>query len=160
MKVLRREQILPISLEEAWHFFSSPFNLNKITPEDMHFKILNELPDKVYPGLMIHYKVSPLLRIPLDWTTEITHVKELSYFVDEQRKGPYRVWHHEHHFEARDQGVLMRDILHYDVGKWIFGKIAAALFVDAKVKAIFDYREQKLRSLFNSQETAFSFMGK
>lgn len=146
--VLKRSQFLPVSLEEAWDFFTNPANLNEITPESMNFKILSELPDRVYPGLFILYKVAAVANIPMDWTTEITHVEPMAYFVDEQRKGPYNIWHHEHHFEAQSGGVLMTDILHYDIGKSLFGAIAGALFVHRKVREIFDYRFQKLEQLF------------
>lgn len=146
--VLKRSQLLPITLEEAWDFFTNPANLNEITPESMKFKILSDLPKRVYPGLFILYKVSAVAGIPMDWTTEITHVEPMAYFVDEQRTGPYRIWHHEHHFEARPDGVWMTDILHYDIGKSIFGAIAGALFVHAKVREIFDYRYQKLQQIF------------
>jgi ligand-binding SRPBCC domain-containing protein len=148
MKRLHVEQFLPISLETAWDFFSSPKNLNEITPPEMTFKILYDIPEKMYEGLMISYKVSPMLNIPLDWVTEITHVKENEFFVDEQRLGPYNIWHHEHHFKAVEGGVLMTDILHYDIGKWFFGWIAGKLFVDAKVQGIFTYRKAVLEKLF------------
>ena len=152
IKQLKSEQFLPISLDEAWDFFSSPANLNEITPESMTFKVMTELPEKMYPGLMINYKVAPLFNIPLSWTTEITHVKAQEYFVDEQRAGPYNIWHHEHHFKKVDGGILMTDILHYDIGKWIFGKIAGTLFVDAKVKSIFDFRYKKLEQMFGKKQ--------
>ncbi len=151
MKYLQTEQFLPISLEEAWDFFSSPKNLNRITPGDMHFKILNEVPEKVYPGAMIIYDISPFLNIHFKWVTEITVVKHLEYFVDEQRKGPYRIWHHEHHFKKTDGGVLMTDKLYYDIGKSIFGWIAGLLFVHKKVNAIFKYRGEQLEKLFGKK---------
>jgi ligand-binding SRPBCC domain-containing protein len=151
MKHLQIEQFLPISLEDAWDFFSSPQNLNRITPGDMHFKILNEVPEKVYPGAMIIYAISPFLNIHFKWVTEITAVKHLEYFVDEQRKGPYRIWHHEHHFKETDGGVLMTDKLYYDIGKSIFGWIAGNLFVHKKVNAIFKYRSQQLEKLFEKK---------
>jgi ligand-binding SRPBCC domain-containing protein len=145
---LEIKQFVPRDLDEVWDFFSSPANLNAITPEDMNFEILGNVPKKMYPGLFISYKVRPLLNIPLDWTTEITHVEDKKYFVDEQRIGPYNIWHHEHHFEAKDGGVMMTDILHYDIGKSIFGSIAGALFVHKRVNEIFRYREEKLKTLF------------
>jgi ligand-binding SRPBCC domain-containing protein len=148
MKLLKSEQLLPISIEQAWDFFSSPKNLNEITPEDMVFKITSEVPEKMYEGLFITYKIAPVLNIPLDWVTEITHVKEPFYFVDEQRKGPYKTWHHEHHFKQTPEGVLMTDILYYEVGKSIFGWLAEKLFVDNKVKGIFSYREKVLNKKF------------
>lgn len=148
MRRIYTEQILPISLDLAWDFFSSPKNLNEITPEDMIFKITSKVPEKMYEGLFITYKISPLLGIQMDWCTEITHIKDRQFFVDEQRKGPYNIWHHEHHFEEVEGGVKMTDILHYDIGKSILGDIAGALFVHAKVKNIFDYRYKKLQELF------------
>lgn len=147
MKLLKVEQFLPISLEKAWDFFSYPKNFNEITSPEMTFKIIYDIPEKIYEGLMITYKVSPILNIPLDWVTEITHVKENEFIVDEERIGPYNIWHHEHHFKAVEGGVLMTDILHYDIGKSIFGWIAGKLFVDAKVNSIFTYREKKLKSM-------------
>jgi ligand-binding SRPBCC domain-containing protein len=148
MKKLKQEQFLPITLDEAWKFFATPKNLNEVTPDDMVFEIISELPDIMYAGLLINYRLKPMFNIPINWCTEITHIQEKEYFVDEQRKGPYRIWHHEHHFKAVDGGVLMTDILHYDVGKWIFGRIAGKLFVDKKVKSIFEYRNRTLETYF------------
>ncbi|MBP6385119.1 MAG: SRPBCC family protein [Pseudarcicella sp.] len=148
MKVLRSQQFLPISLSHAWDFFSSPKNLNEITPEDMVFKITSVLPEKMYQGMFITYKIAPVMNVPLDWVTEITQIEVNKYFVDEQRKGPYNIWHHEHHFQETQGGVLMTDILHYDIGMGVLGWIAGKLYVDAKVKGIFEYREKKLKELF------------
>jgi len=148
MKRLKQEQFLPITLDEAWHFFATPKNLNKITPSDMVFEIVSELPEKMYAGMLISYRLKPMLNIPINWCTEITHIKEKEYIVDEQRQGPYKMWHHEHHFKAVEGGVLMTDILHYDIGKWIVGSIAGKLFVDKKVKAIFEYRTAMLQTYF------------
>lgn len=148
MKTLKSTQVLPVSMDQAWIFFSSPGNLNEITPADMTFRIISELPDKMYPGLIIVYKVSPAFNIPMTWVTEITQVQEHSYFVDEQRKGPYRMWHHEHHFTEVVGGVQMTDILHYDVGKGVLGRIVSWLFVDKRVRDIFAFREKKLREIF------------
>ena len=144
MKKLVQEQFLPISIEKAWDFFATPKNLNEVTPKDMVFKILGDIPDKMYQGMFIQYKITPMLNIQLDWCTEITHVSEGHFFVDEQRKGPYNIWHHEHHFKSVEGGVLMTDILHYDVGMGILGWIAGKLFVDNKVKQIFEYRKEIL----------------
>ena len=148
MKKLSSSIFLPISLEQAWEYFSSPKNLNEITPADMVFKITSTLPEKMYEGMFITYKISPLLNIPMNWVTEITHIKEHEFFVDEQRKGPYQIWHHEHHFKEVKGGVMMTDHLHYDVGMGLIGLLAEWVFVDQKVKAIFDYRTQKLNTLF------------
>ncbi len=148
MRQLTFTHFLPISLDEAWDFFSSPTNLEKITPQDMTFEVTSTVPAKVYEGLMITYKVAPMLGIKLNWCTEITHVHGGKYFVDEQRSGPFAIWHHEHHFEAKDGGVLMTDILTYHVGWSIFGQLADALVVKAKVKGIFKFREKALKELF------------
>lgn len=145
---LKQEQFLPISLDDAWKFFATPKNLNEITPDNMLFEIKSELPDTMYAGLLINYRLKPMLNIPVNWCTEITHIQEKEYFVDEQRKGPYRIWHHEHHFKAVDGGVVMTDILHYDIGKSVFGWIAGKLFVEKKVKRIFEYRYKILESYF------------
>lgn len=148
IKTLKTTLRLPLSMEQAWDFFSSPCNLNEITPPDMTFNITSEVPDKMYEGLLITYKVSPMFNIPLSWVTEITHIREHSYFIDEQRKGPYRIWHHEHHFREVQGGVEMTDLLYYDVGKGFLGTIISALFVDKRVKQIFEYRGEKLTSMF------------
>ena len=148
MKRLFQEQFLPIGLDQAWEFFSNPRNLNEITPEDMVFKITSNPPAEMYPGLFITKKISPILNIQFDWCTEITHVSDKRYFVDEQRKGPYSIWHHEHHFKAVDGGVLMTDILHYDIGKGPLGWIAGKLFVHNRVNQIFTYRTEKLKDIF------------
>lgn len=152
MKVLRTELILPISIQQAWDFFSTPKNLNEISPDDVVFKIISAVPEKMYEGLFITYKVSPLLGIPLNWVTEITHINEPYYFVDEQRQGPYSIWHHEHHFKKVAGGVLMTDILHYDVGLSFIGWIVEKLFVDKKVNEIFAYRTEKLKQLFPAKQ--------
>ncbi len=149
LQTIIQQQFLPISLEKAWDFFATPNNLNAVTPKELDFHILTDVPEKMYEGLMIAYTLKPMLQIPVHWVTEITHIKEHVYFVDEQRKGPYAIWHHEHHFEAKDGGVLMTDMLHYDVGLSFLGWIAGKLFVHKKVKEIFAFRFQKLKETFN-----------
>jgi ligand-binding SRPBCC domain-containing protein len=151
MKQLIFKQFLPIGIEEAWDFFCSPKNLDKITPGDLHFKILNDVPDKMYPGTMIIYEISPFLNIRFSWVTEITVIKQHEYFIDEQRKGPYRIWHHEHHFEKVSGGVMMTDKLYYDIGKSIFGWLAGKLIIHKKVEDIFNYRYRKLEELFGKK---------
>lgn len=134
-------QKLPISLDEAWEFFSSPKNLKEITPDNLGFNIVSQHHgDKMYPGQIIEYKVSPVLGIPLYWMTEITHVEDKKFFVDEQRFGPYSMWHHQHHFKAVEGGVEMTDIVHYKLPFWFLGDIANTLFVKKQLKEIFDYR--------------------
>jgi ligand-binding SRPBCC domain-containing protein len=149
---LKQSQLLPITIEEAWDFFATPKNLNEVTPKDMVFEITSELPDRMYEGLIITYRIKPMLNIPIDWCTEITHIKEKQFFVDEQRKGPYNIWHHEHHFQTVDGGVLMTDLLHYDIGKSIFGWLAGHMFVHQKVKEIFNYRFQILEKYFDKNK--------
>ena len=147
---LKFEQKLPISLEQAWDFFSSPLNLAKITPEHMGFIITSDFKEgqKMYPGMIITYKVSPLLGLKLDWMTEITHVKDGEYFVDEQRFGPYALWHHQHHFQEIPGGVHMTDIINYAIPYGVIGRMANAILVEKEVKGIFDYREKKVEELF------------
>lgn len=146
---LRTRQTLPISLDEAWNFFSDPRNLQEITPKELNLVITNELyGDKMYPGQMITYRVKPLLGIPMNWATEITHVVEKKMFVDEQRTGPYSIWHHQHHFEQVPEGTLMTDIVHYQIPLGILGRMMHPILVRKKLKEIFDYRFQKVEQLF------------
>ena len=150
MHTLERIQRLPITVEEAWNFFQSPSNLATITPDYMGFNIMSEVPDQMYPGLFIDYKVSPLLGIKMNWTTEITHVDVPKYFVDEQRVGPYAIWHHEHHFKAIPGGVEMLDRVSYKIPLGILGKIAHPIIVRPKLEEIFDYRFTKVEELFGT----------
>jgi ligand-binding SRPBCC domain-containing protein len=138
---LQTEQFIPISLAEAWDFFSSPANLAKITPEHMGFNIISKHHgEKMYAGQIIEYTVKPLMGIPLYWMTEITHVQEGTYFVDEQRFGPYIMWHHQHHFKEVSGGVVMTDIVHYKIPLGFLGDIANWLFVKKQLQGIFDFR--------------------
>ena len=146
---LKRVQFIPVSLSIAWDFFSDPGNLAAITPPGMGFHILSShRPQRMYAGQLIEYRVSPVLGIPLYWMTEITHVSEGKYFIDEQRYGPYSLWHHQHHFREVDGGVEMTDIVHYKIPLGLLGRIANRLFVQKKLKVIFDYRFEKVRELF------------
>lgn len=147
---LKFSQRLPITLSAAWDFFSSPLNLAKITPPEMAFVVTSELQPqaKMYPGMIITYKVSPVAGIKLNWMTEITHVEDQHYFVDEQRFGPYQFWHHQHHFREIPGGVEMRDILTYGLPMGVFGKMANSVFVAKKLQQIFDYRKEKVTALF------------
>ncbi|MDA7762172.1 SRPBCC family protein [Crocinitomicaceae bacterium] len=140
MYQLKRTQFIKTDLKTAWDFFSSPGNLKKITPEYMGFDVKTDLPDKMYEGLMIEYTVKPLLGIPMNWITEIKTVKELEFFVDEQRKGPYKIWHHEHHFKEVDGGVEMTDIVSYELPLGILGRIIHPFVVQKKLEEIFDFR--------------------
>ena len=146
---LTKTQKLPASIDEVWNFISSPENLKEITPEEMGFTVTsNSGSDKMYPGMIITYKVSPLLGIKMDWMTEITTVKDHQYFIDEQRFGPFKFWHHEHHFEEIDGGVLMKDRLSYGIPFGFIGQIANAIIVDKQTQGIFDYREKAVEEMF------------
>ena len=140
MYQLKRTQFIKTDLKTAWDFFSSPGNLKKITPDYMGFDVKTELPQKMYEGLMIEYTVKPLLGIPMNWITEIKTVKDLEFFVDEQRKGPYKIWHHEHHFKEIDGGVEMTDIVSYELPLGILGRIMHPFVVQKKLEEIFDFR--------------------
>jgi ligand-binding SRPBCC domain-containing protein len=155
---IKTVQKIPVSLKEAWDFFSSPANLQAITPANMGFKIISEHHgEKMYAGQIIGYKVSPLLNIPLYWMTEITHVEELKYFIDVQRKGPYALWHHQHHFKEVDGGVEMTDIVHYKNPLGFVGEIANSLFVKKQLKKIFEFRFGKVEERFGKwkEQTPF-----
>jgi ligand-binding SRPBCC domain-containing protein len=136
-------------MEAAWDFFSSAANLAEITPGNLGFRTISKYHgEKMYPGQVIEYKVSPVLGIPLYWMTEITHVEHHKYFVDEQRFGPYSMWHHQHHFKQVEQGIEMTDIVHYKLPFWFFGDIANWLFVKQQLKGIFDYRFNAVKKYF------------
>tara|TARA_B110000305_G_C19245165_1_gene541949 strand:+ start:290 stop:754 length:465 start_codon:yes stop_codon:yes gene_type:complete len=150
MKIYRfkKSQLLPITINEAWDFLSDPNNLKKITPEYMGFKILEKEDTKMYAGQIIQYIVTPILGIPTKWVTEITHVKDKSYFVDEQRFGPYSLWHHKHFIKEVDGGVEMLDIIDYKIPLGFIGRLANPILVKPKLNEIFNYRKQKLINLF------------
>ena len=153
MKLYKKEsvQYVNASLEECWAFFSSPQNLQKITPESMGFKITDLDGKKMYPGQIIQYKVTPLAGVKIAWTTEITMVKENSYFIDEQRFGPYSFWHHKHFFESTPQGVKMTDVVHYGLPLGFLGHIMNSLVVEGKLNEIFAHREKMVDKLFNGK---------
>ena len=138
---LEVRQLINRPLDEAWEFFSSPGNLSKITPGHMGFQITSGTPAKMYPGQIITYRVSPFPGLKTNWVTEITHVVERKFFVDEQRFGPYRMWHHEHHFEAHGTGVLMTDRVSYKLPFGLLGRLAHFLFVKKQLQQIFAFRK-------------------
>jgi ligand-binding SRPBCC domain-containing protein len=144
-----REQFLQTDLDTIWDFASSPQNLKEITPDYMLFNITSKQEEKMYPGMIITYEVSPLLGIKMNWMTEITHVKDKHYFVDEQRMGPYSMWHHQHFFEEKENGVLMTDIVTYIPPYGILGQWANALFIKKQLNNIFKYRFEILEKKFN-----------
>lgn len=146
---LKSEQFLPITIDEAWAFFSSPKNLKKITPKSMGFDITSSnVDEEMYQGQIITYKVSPFAGIKTNWVTEITHVENKKYFVDEQRVGPYQIWHHEHLFKVVENGIKMKDIVTYKVPFGILGMILNKLFIKKRLKNIFEYRFNVLKEMF------------
>lgn len=156
MKIHRLEvnQKLPITLDEAWVFFSTPKNLDTITPDDMSFQIISGADATAYAGQIITYKIKPLMNIPMNWVTEITQCEDRKYFIDEQRFGPYKFWHHQHHFEEVHDGVQMKDILHYALPFGPIGGLMGKLFIHDRVKGIFSFREKKLNEIFQPNITA------
>lgn len=155
MKVYRREDInrIPISPAEAWNFFANPLNLDKLTPAEMAFENVYPLDaPAVYPGMLIVHKVAPLPLVKLTWVTEITNVDHGRRFVDEQRTGPFAMWHHIHEFEEVEGGTLVRDILYYALPLGFLGRIAHAVQAKKKVSAVFDYRKMRLAELFGALE--------
>ena len=137
-----------MTLDNSWNFFSDPRNLPKITPPWLNLKVTSDLPDKMYEGMIITYKVYPFLGIPSNWVTEITQVKEKNFFIDEQRFGPYKFWHHQHHFKQIDDGIEMEDIVTYALPLDPLSRPLNSLFVGKKIKEIFKFREEVLKKLF------------
>lgn len=146
----KRTQTIQASVEEIWDFISNPENLKHITPESMGFDIMSaDLPEKMYAGMIISYRVSPLLGIPTTWVTEITHVKHGQYFVDEQRVGPYKMWHHQHIIEPTAGGVKMTDVVSYQPPFGFIGAVANQIIIKRKLNQIFDYRSKMIDAVFN-----------
>lgn len=144
-----KEQKIPASINEVWNFISSPHNLSRITPTTMGFKITSKnLPAQMYPGMIIMYKVKPMLNLPITWVTEITQVQPQQYFVDEQRQGPYKMWHHEHWIKPIDGGVIMQDLISYTPPFGLLGRLANAFVIKKKLRQIFNYRKQALVNIF------------
>lgn len=147
----KTEQKVNAPIEEVWDFISSPANLKEITPDYMGFDITSgHLSDKMYEGMIITYKVSPLLGIKTDWMTEITHIREMEYFVDEQRIGPYKLWHHQHHISPIEGGVLMKDIVTYAPPFGLIGAVANRIVIKNKLEEIFNYRFKAVESKFGA----------
>ncbi|KAA3625806.1 MAG: cell division inhibitor [Flavobacterium sp.] len=145
---LRAKQSLPISREQAWEFLSEPRNLKVITPDYMGFNIQSGADRPMFAGQIIQYIVTPILGIKTKWVTEITHVDEGSYFVDEQRFGPYALWHHKHFIRKIEGGVEMEDVVDYKLPFGIIGRLAHPFLVKPKLTEIFEYRKAKLKGLF------------
>jgi len=145
---LKYSQKLPISLNEAWDFLSSPNNLELITPKSMDFNITDWDKKKAYPGQIIQYTVKPLLGVRINWVTEITHVNDNLYFIDEQRFGPYAFWHHKHFIKEIENGVLIEDVIHYKIPLGPIGVLLNFLIINSKLNSIFKYRKQELIKIF------------
>ena len=151
MKVhkIKQSQRLPIGIDEAWDFLSDPRNLATITPDQLDFQIVSEIPEEMYTGQIIAYKIRPLLGIPQTWVTEITHTQKGLYFIDEQRIGPYKMWHHEHWLRRiSEQETEISDQVHYIMPLGILGNLAHSIFVQSQLEGIFNYRRQKLVERF------------
>ncbi|WP_214228480.1 SRPBCC family protein [Pedobacter sp. B4-66] len=146
------KQKLPISIRETWDFFSSPMNLAQITPKEVAFRVTSAPShiDEMYPGMIITYKISPIAGVNLNWMTEITQIRKEKYFIDEQRFGPYKFWHHQHHFKTIEGGTEMTDILTYALPMGILGRIANKIFVADKLQQIFNFRKEKVIELFGT----------
>ena len=151
---IKTTQYIPTDIATAWDFFSKPNNLKTITPPHLGFEIIskNHGPE-MYAGQIIEYTVKPILGIPLYWMTEITHVVQQEYFVDEQLFGPYSLWHHQHHFKTVKNGVEMTDIVHYKIPLAFLGDIANTLMVKKQLKAIFNYRFAAVENLFGKWDS-------
>ena len=142
------KQQLPITLKHAWDFFSNPDNLEQITPPEMRFYITSKKGIKMFQGQIITYKVGIIPLIKTNWTTEITHIKENEYFIDEQRFGPYTMWHHQHKFAPQSTGIEMEDTVHFKLPFGFLGSIVYFLFIKKKLLQIFNYRKSTLDNIF------------
>ena len=147
---LKETQKVPISIHEAWSFFSNPLNLKEITPPHLNLVVTNEMPEKMHAGMIITYVGEPLLKIKMNWVTEITNMQEPFYFVDEQRFGPYKFWHHQHIFKEIDGGVEVTDIVHYKIRAGIFSSLINILIVKNELQKIFSYRTEVLLKKFGT----------
>ena len=149
----RTEQLLPIDIETAWSFFSSPANLIVITPDELDFNIITALDnEEIYEGMFIEYRVRPLLGIPVRWKTEICKLNSPFSFTDRQLKGPYKIWEHRHTFIEKDNGVLVTDEVNYQLPFGVLGSIIHLLLVRRKIEKIFNYRRQMLHKIFVTNE--------
>ncbi len=151
---LHREQRVHASMEEVWTFFSDPRNLDALTPPDLAFRIIGDPGARMYPGQMIEYRIRFLKGVWSKWLTEITQVEEPHYFVDEQRIGPYKLWHHEHRFIQQDDDILLVDHVTYVIGFGLIGDLLARLWINRKLAWIFAFRQRKTAERFGSRQTA------
>lgn len=150
MKIYKLENssILKISMEKCWSFFSNPKNLTIITPKSLDFCIISNIPEEMYEGMIIEYTLKPFFGIAVHWVTEITHMKKYEYFVDEQRFGPYKFWHHQHIFKETKEGILMTDTIHYALPFSFLGRMVNFCVVREKLREIFEFRKKAITELF------------
>ena len=148
---LNYQQVIKSDMNTVWEFIANPRNLKTITPDYMGFDITSEeVPEVMYEGMIISYKVSPFFNIKNDWVTEITRIRENEFFVDEQRIGPYVFWHHQHFFKQTDQGIDMRDKVTYSLPFGVLGAICHSLFIRKKLEDIFNYRKEAIEKLLSN----------
>lgn len=154
MKFFRFEahQLIPAQLDTVWDFFSDPKNLKIITPPYMKFEILTPVPDEMEAGLIIIYTVRPLWNIPMRWVAEITHIEPKKFFVDEQRFGPYKFWHHRHTFTPVEKGVLMSDLVYYALPIPLIDGLVNRWIIAPRLKEIFEFRRNKIIEIFGRAE--------
>ena len=149
---LKREQLLPISIDTCWDFFSDPNNLKLITPPSLGLEIRSDTDTELYEGMIITYNVNPFPGITTTWVTEITHIKKHSYFIDEQRIGPYKFWHHQHFFREVENGILTEDIVNYAIPFGPIGNLLNSIYIEKNLENIFNYRKTVLNNMFNSKD--------
>lgn len=148
---IKREQFLPITIEESWDFFSDPNNLKLITPPSLGLKIKSEIEKELYEGMIITYDVTPFRGFTTTWVTEITHINKPYYFIDEQRIGPYRLWHHQHFFSENDKGIIAKDLINYALPYGLLGNLLNSIYIRNNLDTIFNYRNEALNKIFNTK---------
>jgi ligand-binding SRPBCC domain-containing protein len=146
---IHRKQVIPISMSEAWEFFSNPVNLSKLTPPWLNLKVISDIPKSMHSGMIISYRITPMASISVLWISEITHVEAPIYFVDEQRLGPFRFWHHQHMFREVGRNVEIQDIVHYAMPLGPIGEMVYSVSVHKKVDSIFDFRQKALERMLS-----------
>jgi ligand-binding SRPBCC domain-containing protein len=147
-----REDWIPRPIDEVFPFFADAYNLQKITPPFLNFRVLGTSAPEMAEGLMIRYRLS-VRGIPMNWQSRIESWEPGRRFVDRQVRGPYRLWHHTHEFEPYEGGTIVRDRVRYELPLSPFGDIVAGRFVARDVGAIFDYRRGRTRELFGVAES-------
>jgi ligand-binding SRPBCC domain-containing protein len=151
---LEREQIVPADLDSVWEFFATPRNLNLLTPPEMHFEILYGDDEPMHEGQIIEYRIQLVPGVRVHWLTEITHVEPKRRFIDEQRLGPYRLWHHEHRFVPIEGGTKIEDRVVYALPLGLLGDLAHALWVGRRLNYIFDFRRQVIAEIFGTSRSS------